>query len=79
MQWERPIDWATELPKLQLPTLLLHGEKDFACTLQTQRYIHSLISGSKLVVFKGAGHVPAMARPTEVAAEINAFFDTKLK
>ncbi|MCA0302539.1 MAG: alpha/beta hydrolase [Proteobacteria bacterium] len=74
MQWERPVDWATELPRWRLPTLLLHGEKDFACTLDTQRYIQSLIPDSKLVVFEGAGHIPAMARPDEVAAAINEYF-----
>jgi pimeloyl-ACP methyl ester carboxylesterase len=54
--------------------LLLHGEMDFACTLDTQRYIQSLIPDSKLVVFEGAGHVPAMSRPMEVAAAINEYF-----
>jgi pimeloyl-ACP methyl ester carboxylesterase len=79
MQWDQPIDWASELSQMRLPTLLLHGDKDFACTIETQRYIESLIPDSKLVVFNGAGHVPAMARPMEVAAAINAFFDPRLK
>jgi pimeloyl-ACP methyl ester carboxylesterase len=77
MQWEKPVDWAVELPRLHLPTLLLHGEKDFACTIETQRYIQSLIPGSKLVVFEGSGHIPAMTRPKEVAAAIKAYFDGK--
>jgi pimeloyl-ACP methyl ester carboxylesterase len=77
MQWEKPVDWAVELPRLHLPTLLLHGEKDFACTIETQRYIQSLIPGSKLVVFEGSGHIPAMTRPNEVAAAIRAYFDGK--
>jgi pimeloyl-ACP methyl ester carboxylesterase len=75
MHFEKPVDWARELPGLRLPTLLLHGEKDFACNLETQRYIQSLIPGSKLVVFDGAGHVPAMVQPMDVAAAINAYFD----
>lgn len=77
MQPERPVDWAKELPNLRLPTLMLHGEKDFACTLETQRYMQSLIPDSKLVVLPGAGHVPAMARPMEVAAEIDSFFNAR--
>ena len=74
MQPEKPVDWASELPRLRLPTLLLHRQKDFACTLETQRYIQSLIPGSKLVVFEGSGHVPAMAQPMDVAAAIKDFF-----
>lgn len=74
MQPEEPVDWARELPRLSMPCLLLHGEKDFACSIETQHYIQSLIPRSKLTVFEGSGHVPAMTRPMDVAAEINEFF-----
>jgi pimeloyl-ACP methyl ester carboxylesterase len=74
MQWKDEVDWAQELPQWRLPTLLLHGEKDFACTIETMRYIESLIAGSKLVVFEGSGHIPAMTRPMDVADAINGYF-----
>lgn len=75
MQANTPVDWASELPRLCMPTLLLHGEKDFACNIETQRYIQSLIPVSKLVVFEGSGHIPAMIRPMDVAAAIKDYFD----
>jgi len=75
---DEPVDWAKELPRLSLPTLLLHGEKDFACNIETQRYIQSLIPNSKLVVFEGSGHIHAMTRPMDVAAEINKFFGARI-
>lgn len=78
MQWDRPVDWAAELPQWNIPTLLLHGEKDFLVNIETMRYLDSLLPWSKLVVLDGAGHVPAMTMPHDVAAEINAFFDEKL-
>ena len=78
MQWNDEFCWAQELPPWRLPTLLLHGEKDFACTIETMRYIESLIVGSKLVVFEGSGHIPAMTRPLDVARAINGFFDGRL-
>ena len=71
---ELTVDWASELPRLRLPTLLLHGEKDPLCNTETMRYINSLIPGSKLVVFEGSGHLPAMTRPMDVAAAINDYF-----
>lgn len=74
MQWENPVDWAKELPRLELPTLLLHGEKDFLVSIDTMRYIDSLIPQSKLVVLEGSGHIPAMIRPMDVAAAINDYF-----
>jgi len=74
MQWETPVDWASELPRWRLPTLLLHGEKDWLVNLETLRYMQSLIQGSRLVVFEGSGHIPAMVRPMDVAAAINDYF-----
>ncbi|WP_295138301.1 alpha/beta hydrolase [uncultured Reyranella sp.] len=74
MQWASTVDWASELPKLRIPTLLLHGEKDFLVNIETMRYIKSLIPESKLVVLEGAGHIPAMTRPMEVAAAISDYF-----
>lgn len=78
MKWNDEVDWAQELPRWRLPTLLLHGEKDFACTIETMRYIESLVAGSKLVVFEGSGHIPAMTRPLDVARAINGYFDGRL-
>lgn len=74
MQPVDAIDWVTELPKLQLPTLLIHGEKDFLVDVDNLRYIQSLIKGSKLVVMEGSGHIPAMQRPMDVYKVIKDFF-----
>jgi pimeloyl-ACP methyl ester carboxylesterase len=38
------------------------------------QYMASLLPNSKLVVFEGSGHLPAMTRPLEVAREIDDFF-----
>ncbi|HTR83836.1 MAG TPA: alpha/beta hydrolase [Reyranella sp.] len=75
MEPEKIVDWATELPRLRLPTLLLHGEKDVLCSIESMRYIESLVPGSSLVVFEGSGHLPAMTRPLDVATAIKDYFD----
>lgn len=74
MQAEEEIDWAKRLPELNLPTLLIHGEKDTFYRTAGMTYTQSLIPNSKLVVMHGSGHLPAMVRPQDVAAEINKFF-----
>ncbi len=79
MQASDPIDWAARLPGLDMPTLLLHGKKDPFCQAETMEYIQSLIPGSELVAFEGAGHVPAMVQPLDVAAAINRYFDGKVR
>ncbi len=68
------IDWAIELKQLSIPTLMVHGELDPFVDLRDLEYLHSQLPDSKLVVLKGTGHLPAMARPNDVAAEINSFF-----
>lgn len=75
MEPKQGLDWAEELPRLRIPTLLLHGEKDVFCSIEAMRYIQSLVAGSKLVVFEGSGHLPAMTRPMDVAAAIRSYFD----
>lgn len=74
MEPEEPVDWAAELPRLRLPTLLLHGEKDVLCSVEIMRYIDSVLPASRLVVFEGSGHLPAMTRPLDVASSIRDFF-----
>jgi pimeloyl-ACP methyl ester carboxylesterase len=74
MQAGDPIDWGKRLPEIRVPTLLIHGEEDVFCDIDTMRYIQSLIPESKLVVFDGSGHIPAMTRPMDVAAAIDSYF-----
>lgn len=74
MQPAESVDWARRLPELRIPTLLIHGEKDWICDTETMRYIQSLIPDSKLVIVEGAGHVPAMTLPMEVFNAISDYF-----
>lgn len=76
MEAQDQIDWPARLGELKLPTLLVHGLQDPFCQIETMQYVQSLISGSKLVLLDGTGHLPAMTQPMEVAAIINDFFAT---
>ncbi|MCU0928745.1 MAG: alpha/beta hydrolase [Burkholderiaceae bacterium] len=77
METEQPIDWATRLPQLHTPTLIVHGELDAFHRIEHMRYTQSLIPDSELVVMEGSGHVPALTRPLEVAAHIERFFTAR--
>lgn len=74
MKPAEPVDWAQKLPQLTIPTLLVHGEKDPLCRLELMQNVDSLLPNSKLVVMEGAGHLPMMTRPLEVARVIEEFF-----
>lgn len=67
------IDLRSRLADIQLPTLILHGDQDFV-PLKDSEFIASQIPGSHLHILRGAGHVPTMTRPREVAQKIDQFF-----
>lgn len=70
----QPLDWATELKQLSMPTLIVHGELDPLVDIRDLEYLNSQLPRSKLVVLEGTGHLPAMTRPHDIANEINSFF-----
>ena len=50
-------DFRAELPKITMPTLIIHGDKDVSTPLEsTGRKTARLIPGAKLVVYEGAPH-----------------------
>ncbi|MEO6044531.1 MAG: alpha/beta fold hydrolase [Tepidiformaceae bacterium] len=68
------LDLATRLPEVKVPTLIVSGTLDPLVTEAALEFIHSQIPGSKVAMIDGAGHLPFMTRPEEVAAAINDFF-----
>jgi pimeloyl-ACP methyl ester carboxylesterase len=67
------VDIRAELPKIRQPTLILHGELDVIVPAERAKELAAAIPGAKLVMLAGAGHVPTLTRPAEVAAEMEAF------
>lgn len=61
------------LPRIDVPTLLLYGEKDVRSPLEVAREMHSKIPGSRLVVMEGAGHEGDMEAPDTFNAEVRRF------
>lgn len=74
MEAEQPVDWAHHLPRLDKPTLVVHGELDAFYRIEHMRYTQSLIPDSELVVLEGTGHLPTLSKPMQVAAHIERFF-----
>jgi pimeloyl-ACP methyl ester carboxylesterase len=64
----------SRLAEIKLPTLILHGSRDAITPLASSEHLAKKIPTNKLVVFEGAGHVPTITRPREVADAINDFF-----
>lgn len=68
------IDLSNDLPRMTLPALIIHGEKDVIVPADSSRRLANLLPNARLVILKDAGHVPTVTFPRDVAREINAFF-----
>ncbi len=68
------IDIRDDLPRISQPTLIVHGENDRLVTLAESTWLAEKLPNSRLTVIPGAGHVPTVTFPREVARAINVFF-----
>jgi pimeloyl-[acyl-carrier protein] methyl ester esterase len=56
-------DLRPALPALDLPVLLVHGERDAVCPPAASRALAAAIPGARLAIVPGAGHAPFLSRP----------------
>jgi pimeloyl-ACP methyl ester carboxylesterase len=61
------------LPKVAVPTLLVHGDRDVRAPRDVAEDLHAAISGSRLVVLEGAAHVCNIEAPDEFNAAVRDF------
>lgn len=69
---ERP-DFTSELPKIDVPTLIICGEEDAIAPPAEMQAIAKAIPGAKYVCIAGAGHMAPLEKPAEVNAAIRQF------
>ena len=53
-------DQCDSLKEVQVPTLIACGEHDALCPLEKHQLMHQLVTGSRLCVIPGAGHLPTL-------------------
>ncbi|MFN8527545.1 MAG: alpha/beta hydrolase [Anaerolineae bacterium] len=61
------------LPHVRQPALILHGDADPLASIDSAEWLARTLPKAKLQIISGAGHVPIMTRPDEVAAHIRTF------
>ena len=67
------LDIRSQLPKITQPTLIIHGEQDKIVPLERAKELAAAIPNAELLVLEGAGHVPTLTRPGQVADAIASF------
>ena len=68
--------WTDELRSLQVPTLMIFGDRDFS-PLPDVAEMFGLLLDAQLAVLPGTTHVDVMRRPGEVLALITPFLDAR--
>jgi pimeloyl-ACP methyl ester carboxylesterase len=61
------------LSTIDVPTLLLYGDRDVRAPRNVARDLHAAIPGSRLVTIRGAGHVCNIDAPERFNSEVRAF------
>jgi len=64
------------LGKIDIPTLILHGENDVVDPLEGAKYMHEKIPGSEMYIFKGKGHCPSITAADKFNKILEEFVKT---
>jgi len=66
------------LRKINIPTLILHGEKDivFMRVSEGAKYMHENVQGSKMYIFKDKGHFPSITAADRFNKILKEFIKT---
>lgn len=67
-----PEKW-DEIGNLKVPVLLLWGEQDKVIPVSHATAFEGAIAGSKLIIYKDAGHLPMEETPDQVARDIDSW------
>lgn len=69
-----PEKW-DEIGNLKMPVLLLWGEQDKVIPVSHAKAFEAAIAGSKLIIYKDAGHLPMEETPDQVARDIGTWIE----
>ena len=70
------IDLRDIIPDIKIPVLIIHGEKDNVCPVDTGKYLAHNLPDARLEIFKDAGHAPFLTKPKEFNKIVKGFIET---
>jgi non-heme chloroperoxidase len=70
-------DLVAELNKIEVPSLVVWGDRDGVVSRADQNSLVAAIKGSLLVVYAGAGHSPHWEEPERFASDLSAFIRSR--
>lgn len=69
------IDLRDIVPDIKIPVLIIHGEKDNVCPVDTGKYLALSLPDARLEIFKDAGHAPFLTKPKEFNKIVKGFIE----
>ena len=69
-------DFSKELHNIQVPALILWGDRDGICNWNGQRQLREGLTNSRLVVYKGTGHAIHWEDGDRFVIDVVAFVST---
>lgn len=69
-------DLRDALSDINIPALLIHGEKDNVCLVGAGKYLAKNLPDARLEIFKDAGHAPFLTRRVEFNAVVKKFLES---
>ena len=73
----RDTDLRNDLPKITIPTLILHGKKDKICSFDLAEQMKAGIKNSHIVAFENSGHSMFLEETPKFNEELIKFAKTK--
>ncbi|MEZ4744216.1 MAG: alpha/beta hydrolase [Bdellovibrionota bacterium] len=59
-----------KLEKITCPTLIIHGDEDSIIDFSCAEFLHNSIFNSRLITYKGAGHLLLAERPSQLYEDV---------
>ncbi|CAM9010286.1 unnamed protein product [Wickerhamomyces anomalus] len=75
---EKYFDYREGLKQLNVPTLIIVGDKDWICPPKQSQLIHSLVKDSELLEVEGANHSAHLEKRALVLDKISSFLRDRL-
>jgi pimeloyl-[acyl-carrier protein] methyl ester esterase len=75
LSYLRHADVRRDLPKIHVPTLVIHGRQDKIIPLSAGEFLKNHIVDSRLVIHENAGHTLILDQPAMIAENIRTFVE----
>lgn len=73
-----PVTPHQSIANIQVPTLILWGDKDPLIPVTDAQKFNSSIAGSEMIIYNDVGHIPQLEIPQDSAADVVRFIDSQL-